>query len=77
MVFAIDEPLLTALIIVLEGVELYMSRVWLEPIDELDERGVLWPFGTGDFVMNLDEEELTASRAHWMLPSFWTGPNGP
>lgn len=50
MVFAIDEPLLTALIIVLEGVELYMSRVWLEPIDELDERGALLSFDIGDIL---------------------------
>jgi hypothetical protein len=34
--FAIDEPVLMALSTVLEGVEPYTSRVWLEPIDEFE-----------------------------------------
>jgi hypothetical protein len=47
---AIDEPLMMALIMVLEGVEPYTPRVWLEPIDELDERGALLSFDIGDIL---------------------------
>jgi hypothetical protein len=39
-----------ALIMVLEGVEPYTPRVWLEPIDELDERGALLSFDIGDIL---------------------------
>ena len=68
LAFAIPEPLVMAVFMLLSGAEPYTSSVALECEDGLDEDGVLWNLCIGDLVIRMDDDQLVAFGAAFEEP---------